>query len=186
MVCGEGGANTLMKPAAWNRSWSRYERNTALCKREREGDIAMMNTQEAGTLLLRLVLGFTFLVYGVDKYRNGLADFAAGFPDMGLPSFAGYLIASIELVGGAALLLGIATRLFAGLLACVMVGAIVFVKLPEGFIGGYEFNIVLLAMAIYLVLNGSRWLSLDAGLWPVTSRSSQSVYHSKSLNKRTS
>ncbi|MFC4409024.1 DoxX family protein [Chungangia koreensis] len=121
----------------------------------------MKNTQEVGTLLLRLFLGLTFFMHGFDKIQGGVGNFAAGFPAMGLPSFTGYMVTFIELVGGIALILGIGTRLFSILIASVMVGAILFVKLPEGFIGGYEFNIALFVSAAHLTLNGSSLFSLD-------------------------
>lgn len=60
------------------------------------------------------------------------------------------------------MILGLGTRLFAILIASIMIGSILFVKLPEGFIGGFEFNIALFVIAAHLVLNGSSLFSLDA------------------------
>lgn len=47
-----------------------------------------------------------------------------------------------------------------------MIVATLKVKLAVGFLGngqmaGYEFDLALLAMAIYLAVNGSKWLSVN-------------------------
>ncbi|USK72470.1 DoxX family protein [Peribacillus asahii] len=135
----------------------------------------MKNTQEIGSLLLRLVLGFTFFMHGLDKFQGGVENVAAGFPAMGLPSFLAYIVATIELVGGIALILGFGTRIFAGLMACIMLGAILFVKLDSGFVGGFEFDVALLIIAIQLVLNGSSLLALDSKLPQIKSFSTQTI-----------
>ncbi|WP_156288983.1 DoxX family protein [Oceanobacillus salinisoli] len=122
----------------------------------------MKNTQEMGTLLLRVVLGFTFFMHGLDKVQSGVGNFAEGFPAMGLPAFLAYIVAAVELAGGLALILGLGTRAFSLSMAIIMVGAILFVKLGEGFLGGFELDLILLAIAAHLVLNGSSSLSVDA------------------------
>ncbi|HZG71808.1 MAG TPA: DoxX family protein [Chondromyces sp.] len=144
----------------------------------------MKNAQEVGSLLLRVVLGFTFFAHGLDKFQKGVENVAAGFPDMGLPSFLAYLVATIELVGGIALIVGLGTKIFSGLMACIMIGAILFVKLGEGFVGGYEFDVVLLAVALHLIINGSRLLSIDSALSRVKSEASQHVPKESLLNRR--
>ncbi|MEC0684112.1 DoxX family protein, partial [Bacillus haynesii] len=57
------------------------------------------------------------------------------------------------------------TRVIGLLFAIVMLGAIFTVKLSAGFMGtdggaGYELDVTLLAMSVYLGLSGSRMLSL--------------------------
>jgi len=69
------------------------------------------------------------------------------------------------------MILGIGTRIVAALFAVVMLGAIFTVKLSVGFAGngqmaGYELDLAFLAMSIYLLLNGSDKLSLQAVLKP--------------------
>lgn len=129
----------------------------------------MKNTQEIGTLLLRLVLGLTFFLHGLGKFQEGVGNFASGFPAMGFPSFLGYIIAVMELVGGSALILGLGTRIFAGFMACIMLGVIFFVKLDKGFVGGFEFDVALLVISVQLVLNGSSLYSLDSKLSQIRS-----------------
>ncbi|WP_407936262.1 DoxX family protein [Litchfieldia alkalitelluris] len=72
-----------------------------------------------------------------------------------------YIVASIELVGGIAILLGFATRIIAGLFVLVLLGAIVTVQLAAGFIGGYAYDLALLAISAYFLLNGSKLYSID-------------------------
>lgn len=126
----------------------------------------MTKNVEAGVLIARLVLGITFLVHGVMKFQSGIGNIAGWFESIGLPGFAAYVIAVIELVGGIAMIAGIGTRIVAVLFALVMIGAIVKVKLDVGFAGngqmaGYELDLALLALSVLLALSGSRLLSLD-------------------------
>jgi putative oxidoreductase len=144
----------------------------------------MKNTQEVGGLLLRILLGFVFFMYGFDKFQGGLGNFAAGFPSMGFPSFFGYIVGTIELVGGIALILGIGTRIFSGLIAVIMLGSIFFVKLSDGFLGGYEYNVALLIIGIHLVLNGSSLLSIDSKLSQLKTVFSRNT-HKESIENET-
>ncbi|GAE24374.1 hypothetical protein JCM9140_291 [Halalkalibacter wakoensis JCM 9140] len=117
---------------------------------------------EIGSLILRIVLGITFFFHGLAKFQNGLESTSLYFESLGLPGMTAYLVAIIELMGGVALLVGLGTRFVSLLLAMIMVGAILFVKLGAGFLGGFEFDFVLLGIAIYLLINGSKLLSVDS------------------------
>jgi putative oxidoreductase len=126
----------------------------------------MSKSVEAGLLIVRMVLGITFLVHGVLKFQDGISNIAGWFESIDLPGFAAYGIASIELVGGIAMILGLGTRIVAGLFAFIMIGAIIKVKLDVGFAGngqmaGYELDLTLLAISILLGLSGSRLLALE-------------------------
>ncbi|MDN4606302.1 DoxX family protein [Sporosarcina highlanderae] len=124
---------------------------------------------EWSLLILRVVLGVTFLVHGIAKFQMGLGNVAGWFESIGILGFLGYVVAFIELLGGIALIIGIGTRLFSALIAVVMVGAIFTSKLSLGFIGaeaaGYELDLVLLSIAVVLVISGSQLLSLDNKLF---------------------
>ncbi|WP_027415924.1 DoxX family protein [Aneurinibacillus terranovensis] len=127
----------------------------------------MTRRYEAGALILRLVLGITFFIHGLIKFHSGIGNIAGWFESMGLPGFAAYVVAIIEVVGGIAMVLGIGTPIVSILFALVLVGAIVMVKGAAGFtgngkMGGYEFELALLAMSIYLAINGSRLYALDS------------------------
>lgn len=125
-----------------------------------------MNSNHLGTLILRVVLGITFLIHGFVKFQGGISNIAGWFESIGLPGFLAYAVAIIEIIGGVALIVGLGTRWVSALLAVLMVGAILKVKLAIGFLGngqmaGWELDLAFLAMALYLALNGSSALSAD-------------------------
>ncbi|MED2975783.1 DoxX family protein [Bacillus swezeyi] len=127
----------------------------------------MNNKYEIGALILRLVTGLTFLLHGISKFQGGIENTVGFFSNVGIPGFLAYVVATIELAGGALMILGLGTRIIGVLFALVMIGAIFTVKLSAGFMGtdggaGYEFDLTLLAMSVYLALNGSGLLSLDS------------------------
>ncbi|QGQ48592.1 DoxX family protein [Metabacillus sediminilitoris] len=119
---------------------------------------------ELGALLLRVVLGFTFFLHGLSKFQGGIGNTSGFFESMGIPGFIAYIVASIELVGGIAVIAGIGTRMISLLFVVIMAGALFVVNLSEGFLGGYELDLILLVIALYFVLNGSSWFSLDSKL----------------------
>ncbi|WP_044748879.1 DoxX family protein [Bacillus alveayuensis] len=126
----------------------------------------MVNKQDFGGLILRITLGIIFLVHGIVKFQSGIDNIAGWFSSIGLPGLMAYGVALLEVVGGIALILGIGTRVVSVLFALLMVGAIVKVKLAAGFLGngemaGWEFDLALLAMSIYLVLSEQQPLSVD-------------------------
>src|SRR2546427_12678916 len=110
-----------------------------------------------GLVPLRLVVGLVFAVHGAQKLfvfgLGGAAGFMAkvGIP---LPSVAEVVVIGVEILGGLALILGLGTRLAAALLAIDMVVAILVVRLAAGFVGGYEFELTLLAASLSLALLG--------------------------------
>ncbi|MFE4352801.1 DoxX family protein [Peribacillus butanolivorans] len=128
-----------------------------------------MKKQEIGTFLLRVMLGITFLMHGLSKFQSGLDNISGWFQSIGIPGFMAYVVGTIELVGGIALTLGLGTRIISALLIFIMAGAIVYVKFPAGFMGngegaGFELDLILMIIALHLVLNGSRFLSIDSKL----------------------
>ncbi|KAB2330511.1 DoxX family protein [Cytobacillus depressus] len=132
----------------------------------------MVQKYEWGLLILRVVLGITFLIHGIAKFQMGLGNVAGWFESIGIMGFLGYAVAFIELIGGIALLLGLGTRIISALIAIVMFVAIFAVKLSVGFMGtegaGYELDLALLAMAIVLFISGSQKFSLDNKLFGST------------------
>lgn len=116
---------------------------------------------DTASLLLRVVLGITFLVHGVDKFGNGIENVVGFFGKIGLPGFMAYLVAGIEVIGGICLILGIGTRIFSSAFAIIMLVAIATVKIGKGFSGGYEFELALMAMALSLAISGTRLFALD-------------------------
>ncbi|SFL56465.1 DoxX family protein [Pelosinus propionicus] len=114
---------------------------------------------EWSMLVLRVSLGAIFLAHGLQKI-SGMDGIVQWFASIGLPPLLAYVVAAIETVGGAFLILGLFTRLAALGIVFVMLGAIFSVKISKGFIGGYEFDVSLLAAAISLILSGSHTFTL--------------------------
>ncbi|MEK3889452.1 DoxX family protein [Bacillus sp. FSL K6-3431] len=120
----------------------------------------MSKRNEIGTFLLRVMLGLVFLANGVSKFQGGIENTVGWFDSIGIPGFLAYAVGTIELVGGIAMILGVGTRIVSLLFGIIMIGAIFTVKLPDGFLNGYVYDLVLLVLAAHIVLNGSKLLSL--------------------------
>lgn len=127
----------------------------------------MKSSHQIGGFILRILLGITFFVHGVVKFKDGIGNIAAWFDSIGIPDYMAYVVALIELIGGIALLLGIGTRIVSALFIIVLLVATFKVKLAAGFLGndqmaGYELDLSMIGIAIYLLLNGSSYLSVDS------------------------
>jgi putative oxidoreductase len=92
-------------------------------------------------LLARVVIGMVLMLHGWQKFfEYGIGGTAASFGQMGvpLPGVSAVFAAVVELVGGAALVLGIGLPVVGVLIAIDMAGAFVFARLgtpliaPEG------------------------------------------------------
>lgn len=104
-------------------------------------------TPDAGILAIRLGLAAVFIVHGAMKLA-GVAATMAMFTSMGMPGWLGVAVGIVELLGGAAMLVGAYVRYAGYALAAVMVGAILSVKWKMGFVSGWEFELCLLVMAL--------------------------------------
>ncbi|NII40757.1 putative oxidoreductase [Curtobacterium flaccumfaciens] len=120
-----------------------------------------------GLTVLRVVLGVVFIAHGAQKVSQGIPGVTQGFAGMGVPfpEIAAPLVAGLELVGGVLLVLGVATRVVAVLLAVDMVVAGVLAHLSSGFFsqdGGFEYVLVLAAGSLAVALTGPGRYSVDA------------------------
>ncbi len=81
-----------------------------------------------------------------------------------IPGFTAPAVGVLELVGGAALVVGLLGRLVPALLAIDMLGAIIFVHFKNGFFlpTGYEFALLLFGISAALALAGPGQLSVHA------------------------
>ncbi|MGG1675415.1 DoxX family protein [Neobacillus sp. NRS-1170] len=121
---------------------------------------------EVGALILRVTLGALFLIHGIVKYQGGIENIVGWFSSIGLPGFMAYAVGLLEIIGGISLIIGLGTRIVSALFSFLMIGAILKVKLSVGLLGngqmaGYELDLGFLAMAVFLVISGSRLLSID-------------------------
>ena len=116
-----------------------------------------------GLAILRVVIGLIFVMHGWPKLAGGIEGTAAFLGSLGVPlsGVVAWGIALAETLGGACLAAGLLVTPFALLLAAHMLAGIFLVHLANGFYvvgpgqGGYEFNLLLVAALLTLVLAGS-------------------------------
>ena len=118
-------------------------------------------------LILRVATGLVFAMHGYQKLTQmgveGVAGFLGGigFP---LASVFAVILIAVELLGGAALIVGFMTHWAAKLTAVVALVALITVHLSKGFFisnGGVEFILVLLAASVSLMITGAGAYSVD-------------------------
>lgn len=136
-----------------------------------------------GLLSLRLLLAWDFFESGLEKLHgdNWFADIQGRFPfpfDLVPPEISWQMATWFELIGGIALLLGLATRFFSLSLIILTLVAIASVHWPEqwqtwaelmqgyGFtdkgFGNFKLPVLFIGMLLPLLLMGPGRLSLDA------------------------
>ena len=122
----------------------------------------------AGLLVLRLVVGLTFVLHGLDKLGDltGTEEF---FASLGIPApgLMAPLVALTETVGGLLLIIGLATPLVGVALAVDMLVALVTAHIDAGFFaadGGIELVLLLGGASLALALTGAGRWSAEAAL----------------------
>ena len=131
-------------------------------------------------IMLRFALAVVFIYHGLEKVHpensygfkwatpkpspaDKATDPAAQAQEL-LPAPLQGLVAWGELLGGVAIALGILTRVAALGIIVIMVGAIVTVTGAGGFSEmnkGFEYNFVLIVVALSLIITGAGTFSLD-------------------------
>jgi len=127
--------------------------------------------ERLAVLILRLFLGFAFMMHGSQKLLGafgggGVAGVAGMLSKLGLePSQIWAWVLSItEFVGGVCVVLGFLTRFWAAGLVIDMTVAIIKVHMPNGFFAsknGFELPLALGVMALAILLTGPGALSVD-------------------------
>ena len=109
---------------------------------------------------LRAAVGAIFIAHGIGKFNPGFAGFLTG--PLGFPPEMQIPIALAELIPGILLIVGVLTRISASLLSVVMLGAIFYVKQASNLTGdgGYEFDLVLLAACLVMIVAGPGRVSI--------------------------
>jgi putative oxidoreductase len=131
-------------------------------------------------LVSRVALGVVLLAHGWQKLNEyTVAGTAASFEQMGVPAAtaAATFATAVEVVGGAALILGLLTPLAALLNVANLIGALVIVHAGNGVFvdnGGYELVLALAAGLLVIAALGAGRLSVD-GLLVRRSTSSDSA-----------
>ena len=118
-------------------------------------------------LPIRILAGIAFIVHGLPKLSNiaGTEQFFANM--VGLPASMALPIGLLEVIGGIALLVGVLTRIASIMFIIEMIGSTITAKLSRGFIGGYEVDLLLMAISISLLLTGPGRISIE---WNVLKR----------------
>ncbi len=121
-------------------------------------------------LVLRAVTGLVFFMHGYQKlFDNGINATQGGFNAMGtpLPDISAVVVTFVELIGGAALIVGPLTRIVALLLTIDMLSAMFIVHVENGFFisnGGVELVLLLAGASVALMIAGAGPYSVDAVL----------------------
>ncbi|MEJ6549549.1 MULTISPECIES: DoxX family protein [unclassified Corynebacterium] len=126
--------------------------------------------RDAALLIMRVALGVVFIAHGWDKvFHVGADETAQQWASMHIPqpTLSVWVVAVVEMLGGALVVLGFLTPAAAGVLALDMVAAFYFVHLGNGLFvsdGGGELVIVLFAACLVLLVFGAGRASLDKAL----------------------
>ncbi|MEM0382256.1 MAG: DoxX family protein [Nitrososphaerota archaeon] len=139
-------------------------------------------------LILRIALGFMMVVHGFPKlFGPARPQMRSGMAQLGIPQTLFDLVGLLEFLGGIFLIAGFLTRIVAILFALEMVGTIAlylsvlgkFTPPPEmlsqmvansrrvmrGFVsgvGGWELDLLILAVALLLLITGAGALAIDS------------------------
>ena len=120
------------------------------------------------SLIMRVSLGIVFLIFGIGKFKNDIwaetirsMDFFIRLPWNVNISVA--LIGITEILTGAALIIGLFTRLFAAVAAAQLMGILILLKFQE------TRDIGLLGMAIYMTIVRNDFFAID-WLWRKSKR----------------
>jgi len=113
--------------------------------------------------ILRVILGVHFVVHGWPKIKN-LRETQEDFSAMGLkPGIIwGTVAAVLEFFGGLAIVLGILTQAVALFIAAEMLVSTFWkIRKGQGFVGGYELDLILFASVLALAALGAGAYALD-------------------------
>lgn len=118
------------------------------------------STNNHAAFLTRATLGIVLLAHGALKVFVFTIPGTVGFfESLGLPAIVAYLTLYGELLGGAALILGVYPRLVALLSLPILMGA-TWAHLGNGWVfsnqgGGWEFPAVLVVLAVVVAIQGA-------------------------------
>ena len=130
----------------------------------------------AATAILRLVLGVVFFAHGAQKLLGWFGGYGfsgtMGFftNQMHIPALFAFLAIAAEFFGGLGLILGLLTRVAAFGIGVTMAVAIAAVHGAVGFFmnwngaqhgEGFEYHLLVLAIAAFLMIRGAGAFSLD-------------------------
>ena len=128
------------------------------------------SAMNAAFLVLRVAVAVIFIAHGAQKVfgafgGKGIVAFSESVARLGFapPLFWAWTAALTEFIFGICLILGVLPRLSAAMLSVIMLVAIVKIHGPNGLFamnGGFEFQMLILASCISLILTGAGRISL--------------------------
>ena len=124
-------------------------------------------TGDLALLVSRVALGVILIAHGWQKFDEYTLDgTAASFGDMGVPApaVAAMFVTAVEVLGGAALVLGVLTPVAGVLNMISLLGALVLVHLQNGVFvqnGGFELVLALFSGLAVIALLGAGKFSVD-------------------------
>jgi putative oxidoreductase len=138
----------------------------------------MGTSNDVAFTILRFVLGVVFFAHGAQKMLGWFGGYGfhgtmGFFEHIGMPAPVAFLVICTEFFGGLGLIVGLLTRIAALGIGGEMIGAIFIVHLPNGFFmnwfgnqkgEGYEYHLLVVAVAAALLLRGAGAFSLDRAL----------------------
>jgi putative oxidoreductase len=122
-------------------------------------------------VVVRVIVGFLMFAHGIEKLSRGaagIAGFGESLSSAGLPAglLLAWFVTLLELVGGAMLILGLLSRVIAGLMTVELLVAITLVTGARGLISGeegvgFERDLAYIAGFLVVLLLGPGRPSLD-------------------------
>ncbi|MGD9768213.1 MAG: DoxX family protein [Pseudolabrys sp.] len=118
--------------------------------------------------IVRVALGWIMIMHGWPKWTRGAEAVGNAFAtNYGLPSSLAYAAIFLEVVGGAALIVGLFTRFFASALAIELLIAMFAAHWAKGFSvgqGGYEYVLFLGIVCFMIAIRGGGAYSADRAI----------------------
>ena len=139
----------------------------------------MSTTDDFTVTILRVLLGVVFFAHGAQKALGWFGGYGftgtMGFftQKLNIPAPLAVLAIAAEFLGGMGLLVGLLSRVAAFGIACNMVVAVYMIHRHFGFFAnwygqqkgeGFEFHLLAVGIALFIMIKGSGALSLDRAL----------------------
>lgn len=118
---------------------------------------------------IRASVGVIFIAYGLQKFDPIWREHLIGF---GLPPELQIPIALAETIGGIFLIVGILSRITGVIFSVILVDAIFHIRWNNGFFiakGGWDYDLALIAMTLFIVVMGSGGISISSRLKKIPS-----------------
>lgn len=141
---------------------------------------ALVRTEaDVAPFVLRLTLALVMFPHGAQKLLGwwggyGFSGTMGHFTGaLGIPAVLAFLVIVAEFFGPIALAAGVLSRVAAGAIAAVMVGAVTLSHWPNGFFmnwsgqqagEGFEYHLLVMGIALVLLVKGSGRFSIDRRL----------------------